>query len=651
MSILLYSKKSLQQSLEIVSQNLIIIDILNISIVFQGGDLHLQHSKPFKPGISKLLPLKFMALIIPALIISSCSDPEAITGNPLHSVKTIPGTASSILPVRWEIGKYGGIWRDTYSEDPKSYNPFSNLDGTHSIVTGLILDYLFDYDPYSREWKGNIIEDYSVEFDETKDTMELLCTLRSNIFWSDGIQMTSDDVLWWFENIDGDAEIDPIGASGQFITMPDGSREKYRMEKTGKLSFKYIFPRIIGNPLLVVNTGSVIPKHIWEPVLAKGKDAVKAFWGITTKPEDLVGNGPFLLEENKPGERLVFKRNPNYWMTDARGNKLPYIDRMILSQIPDSNAELLKFQKGETEAYPMRGQDMATLLPESEKGDFTIWNGGPSSGYPALIFNHKKEALSPGRYALFTNPSFKKGISCLIDRETIINQTINGLAEPLYHIISETNKYYNPEFASRYSYNPAEAARLFEEAGLREKNREGYFLDSEGNTVAFDILTSSSDPILHDYLNIIITDMKKAGIKANLTVADFNVIVQKLLYTGEWDCYLASFSFPTFPEQWNNLWLSSGNLHYWNPSQETPALEWEKKIDKLYNALIYTFRDDKIREYYDDFQKTLIDEMVIIPIFRKYTFSAFRNKWGNINWGFGYSAGDGYRRIYLKEEE
>ena len=44
------------------------------------------------------------------------------------------------------------------------------------------------------EWKGNIVENFRIEADEEKDTMELYCTLRNNIYWSDGVQMTSDDV-------------------------------------------------------------------------------------------------------------------------------------------------------------------------------------------------------------------------------------------------------------------------------------------------------------------------------------------------------------------------------------------------------------------------------------------------------------------------
>ncbi len=591
------------------------------------------------------------ALLSVFFIFISCSDPEGEGLSGDQGIKSIPGTITAVRPLKWDSGTHGGIWRDTYTEDPKSYNPFSNLDGTHLTVTGLILDYLFDYDPYEREWKGNIVEEFRVEADEENDTMELYCRLRNNIFWSDGVQMTSDDVVWWFDFIESDPEIDPVGSQGRNIKMPDGSLKEYKIEKIDNLSFKYIFPRIVATPMLVVNTGSIVPRHIWEPVYKKGKKAVREFWGVNTPPEKLIGNGPFLLESNSPGERLVFKRNPNYWMKDKRGNSLPYLDKIVLTQIPDSNAEILKFQKGEVESYQLRGQDLATLLPDSEKGDYSIWNGGPSTGYPALIFNHNPETLPLHKYRVFTDKNFKKGISCLIDRDTIINQVINGLAEPQFHIISESNRFFNASLASDCSYNPERALEFFKSAGLEDRNGDSLLEDQEGNNIKFDIITSSSDPILHDYINIMITDFKKAGLEANLVVVDRNLIVQKLLHTGDWECYLAGFSFPRFPEQWYNIWKSSGNLHYWNPNQESPNLEWEKIIDENYEELIYTFNEEKIQKYYDRFQKTLIDEMIIIPVFRKYTFMAVRNKWGNINWGFGYSIGDGYRRIYLKQQQ
>ena len=590
------------------------------------------------------------ALLLLSLALISCKDPEW-KEEYNWDVSSIPGTKQTSYPIEWEKGNYGGTWRDTYSDDPKSFNPFSNLDGSYTIVTNLILDYLFDYNLHTKEWSGNMVESYNVVTDKKNDTMELHCRLRDNIYWSDGVKMTAEDVVWYFNNIENNAEIYPLGEQGLYITMPDGSRKKYTIEKTGEYEFKYKFPRIVSEPLLVVNTGTIVARHIWEPVLKQGKKAVEAFWGVNTPPEQLVGNGAYLLDKLVPGERIIFKRNPNYWKKDAWGQKLPYLDRIVLSYTPDPNSELLKFQKGEIEAYALRGQDFPTLLPESGKGKFDIWNGGKGSTYTALLFNHNGDVLPEYKFNLFTDVRFKQAVSCLIDRATIIEQTTNGLAEPQYSAIGENNRYFDPECATDCTYNPERAKELLREIGLDDTDGDGILEDKDGNKVSFYLLTGSTDPVTHDYLNIIISDMEKVGIKAVLQTADFNVIAQKLLHTLDWDCYLAGMGMPTFPEQWYNIWLSSGNLHYWHPKQKTPVLDWEKKLDRLYNSQIYTYDQDEIRKNYSVFQKTIMDEMIIIPIFRRYSFLAANSAWGNLNWSSHDSIGDNYRYLFKRISE
>ncbi len=595
-------------------------------------------------------------LLVWGLVIFSCSEPETLKGTgsatiePV-SVKDIPGTVRIKKPLVWKVGKPGGTWYDTYKEDPKSYNPFSNLDGTHTIVTNFLLDYLFDYDTDTRTWKGFLIDTFEVKVNKEHDKMELICTLRKDVYWSDGVQMTADDIIFWYNELEGDPEIYPVGAQGQYVQMNDGRKERILVEKIDTFTYKYKFPRIVQNPVLMVNASNIVPKHIWEPVKKQGKKATLDFWGLNTPPEKLVGNGPFLLEKYVPGERLIFRRNPRYWMKDEQGNPLPYLERIVLTLTPDTNAELLKFQKGEIESYALRGKDLATLLPGAETRKYTIYNGGPAEGYPALIFNQNPNTLPPEKLRWFTNPDFRRAISSLIDRETIINQTINGLAEPLYHIISEYNRFYAPDLAIPYTYNPDKARELLNKAGFKDRNGDGLLEDSEGKTLSFEIMTHSQDTVLHDYLNIIITDLGKVGIRAKLQVVDFNVVAQKLLNTYDWDCWLASFGFPTFPEQWYNVWRSDGNLHYWHPKQKTPTAEWEKKVDALYEQLIYTYDEEKVRELYYQFQKVLLDEMVIIPIFRRYTFTAVYNKWGNVNWDIRHPIGDGYRKVFLMGNE
>ncbi|MCL1818922.1 MAG: ABC transporter substrate-binding protein, partial [Spirochaetaceae bacterium] len=115
-----------------------------------------------------------------------------------------------------------------------------------------------------------------------------------------------------------------------------------------------------------------------------------------------------------------------------------------------------------------------------------------------------------------------------------------------------------------------------------------------------------------------------------------------------WDCIFMSFGFPLFPEQWYNVWLSDGNRHYWHPQQEEPSQNWERRIDELYRALIHTYDEKKVRILYDEFQKILMDNLVIIPLVRSNTFLAVYDRWANVNWDVRHSIGDDYMRIFLK---
>lgn len=592
---------------------------------------------------------KYLCIIITIIFFVACGGSQQDYGE--ISLKDFPGTIKLQLPVKWDKGKESGIWRGTFSTEPTTFNPWARIgDGSYQL--GTALDYLFDYDPIEREWKGEIIEDFEIIFDENADTMELLCTLRSNIFWSDGVQMTTDDIIYYYKELQGDKEIDPVGYQSLFVTMDDGSEKMIEIEKIDKFQFKFIFPRVVANPVLTVNTSDIVPKHIWEPVKKQGKEALNNFWSIDTDPEEIVGNGPFLLEKYVPGERVIYKKNPNYWKKDEDGQTLPYIEKIIMSFIPQSNntARLLKFQQGEIESYGLRGVDMAVLLPEAEKKGFDIWNGGLASGVPFICFNNNPAALPSYKVELFSKKEFRYAISSLIDRKRIINETINGFAEPQYHLFGEINKYFNPEYATPYSYNPQKAEELLDQLELKDTNGDGFREDPEGNEIKIGILTYNEDKIIHDYLNIIISDMKEAGLNANLEVADFNLFVEKLLNTFDWDCFFYSHSFPVFPEQWYNVWRSDGNMHYWYPNQESPATTWEARIDEIFDKIRYTYDEKKVQELYDEFQSIIMEQLPIIPIFRKYTFSAFYKKWGNINWDVNHTAGDDSRRLYLKQE-
>jgi peptide/nickel transport system substrate-binding protein len=135
----------------------------------------------------------------------------------------------------------------------------------------------------------------------------------------------------------------------------------------------------------------------------------------------------------------------------------------------------------------------------------------------------------------------------------------------------------------------------------------------------------------------------------NIRVLDFQKQVELLFTSFDWDSMLMGLSGANiFPSQGSNVWPSSGNLHLWNPNQITPATEWEKRIDYLYNEGKFTIDDVKAQEIWDEFQSILLEQSPMIYLLRSKGFWALNNRWDFTNVYFDNLYGSETDHIYLK---
>jgi peptide/nickel transport system substrate-binding protein len=181
------------------------------------------------------------------------------------------------------------------------------------------------------------------------------------------------------------------------------------------------------------------------------------------------------------------------------------------------------------------------------------------------------------------------------------------------------------------------------------KLKDGKLFDAAGNAVEFDLTIRSDSTVNSDIASIIMDEAAKAGIKINIRVLDFQKIVENLFTTFDWDSVLIGLSGSNiFPTQGSNVWPSSGNLHMWHPNQETPATEWEARIDYLYNEGCFTIDDAKAKVYWDEYQRILLDELPVISLFRSRSFLAVNNRWDFANVYYDNENGAKTDYIYLK---
>ena len=357
-------------------------------------------------------------------------------------------------------------------------------------------------------------------------------------------------------------------------------------------------------------------------------------------PKDLVTSGPFRMVEYVPAQRAVYKRNPDYYMINSKGEKLPYLDKIIYLIVGDANNEVLKFEGGELDVIGVKGSDVPRFKERQTHGDFSMINLGPDTGtmYLSMNLNDRKDEngkpyVDPIKGKWFRDLNFRKAVDLVIDRENMVYNIANGFAKPLFTPESLNSIFLNEEL--KPYPRDVEKAKEFLRASGFTWDKKGRLRDKDGNRVEFDLLTNAGNSEREAIGVMIKQDLEDLGMKVNFKPIEFNSLVNKLLSTYEWDMVVMGLTgSPLEPNGGKNVWLSNGALHMYNQRKPAEAgvnlLPWEKELDYLFEkgATALSFEDRK--KYYDRYQEIIYNEKPMIYLYSPVRISAIRNKFKNV---------------------
>ncbi len=536
--------------------------------------------------------------------------------------------------VEFAIGTVGDTWTTSVNNDPKTFNTITARDGDTRDVIDPLYDYLADYDPYKREFVPNLAS-FEVITDKQNDKLRVVYTLRDDLYWTNlkndppgGVKATSDDIVFWYNEIEGDKSLQHPGYPGQFIEMADGSEAHIDIEKLDDRRVVFHYPRIVANPILST-TMFFGPRYIYEKAKKEnGVEGVLSVFSVDTDVTTIPSIGEYHLAEYSPGVRVVLKRNPNYWKKDKAGASLPYVEEIIYRIVPDRNTEYLLFKEGTKDSYSVRPEDLDELL-NKEDPDYAIYNGGESLGSAFFSFNQNPDNMDKTVWSWFIQSKFRQAMSCMLNRERIAQSVYRGLAVPALHFFARPNPFFDENIKLQYTFNPERAVELLADIGIT-RDKGGGMRDKDGNMIEFTINVGAENNIGVDICNIFSDELAEIGITANVRPIDFQKLVEMLISTYEWEVVTASLGANYWPEGGSNVWQSSGNFHLWHPLQNEPATEWEARVDYLYNSGRFTLDQEKASVIYKEYQELLLEQLPMIYIVHPLSFLAVRNRWDNV---------------------
>ncbi len=332
------------------------------------------------------------------------------------------------------------------------------------------------------------------------------------------------------------------------------------------------------------------------------------------------GLGPFRLKEYTPGQKLILERNPYYWKTDAKGKRLPYLDELVFLFVPSADAQVLRFQSGETDIISRLGAENFSALSRQQRG-YSMADAGPGLEYNFLFFNlnalnEKASQETAWKQKRFREVKFRQAVSAAIDREAIVRLVYQGRGAALWGPVTPGNRRWLNASIAHPARSLERARALLKEAGFSwtsGPNGEAELVDADGKAVEFSIITSSSNADRAKMATLIQDDLKQLGMRVQVVPLEFRSLLDRLTQTKEYDaCILGIVSPDADPNVDINVWLSSGGTHLWNPSQEHPATPWEAEIDRLMEQQLVATNYTERKKLYDRVQEVLAEEQPMI---------------------------------------
>ena len=401
--------------------------------------------------ISRRNFLKVAGVSAAALGLAACGGSKS--GSTATSGSTAGSTAGGVNTAGFTV---------QYGSNPETLDPALNsaIDGANTIIT--------IFEPLLLINENNeVIGGQAESWETSEDGMTWTFTMRDGLKWSDGTDLNAKDFEYSFKRMANPDTAAPyaetcLGMIDGFDAAQAGDPDALNVKASddGKtLTIVLSYPCSYFDKMAAFATMSPVQQATVE---ANGDS-----W--CTSADTFVSNGPYMITDWTPSERIVLTKNPNY--VGGWDSSKIVTDTITLLLLEDSSASFAAYNSGEAVMIKdVPTDEIPSLTKAEDGGDF----------YVDTILGTYYVSLNLQRDA-FKDAKVRKALSLAIDRDYVANTIMQGTyttADSIVGpgIVDESGYFHDngnaPYISADYEANLAEAKKLLEEAGY--PNGEGY---------------------------------------------------------------------------------------------------------------------------------------------------------------------------------
>ena len=450
------------------------------------------------------------------------------------------------------IGFAGSQMKIGLSADVVMLDPQLAQSGSDWTPAALIWNRLVEYDNTMMDPIPSIAESWTV----SKDGKVWTFKIRKGITFHSGRDLTSSDVVYSFKR---GFEIGKKGRFAGYMVSVDSYKALSTYEFQVKL--KQVDVTFLAN--LAVQSASIVDKDTIDK--------------IKTEP---IGSGPYEFVEWSPGEKVVYRKNNNYWDKKMLSENP---DEIVVIPIPEEQTRIANLQSGQVDLI----NDVETVFWPQIQNDpnLKLWGQESTASFKAVIFSLEKPPFKG-------NKLLRQAIAHAINKEAIHQTVFFGTGEVGCNLIPKSHWAYTE--INCYDYNPEKAKRLLKRSGY-DTSRPIYF-------------PTSSRPNYLRTAEVVQANLKDIGLKTNIEPQEWSYYVQETWIKRKFEMQVAWYTREIDPDGLFSSILrkEQGNnpMRYYNPALET-----------LFDGGKSVYDREIRKKYYEAIMNTaILDEMPIIKI-------------------------------------